>query len=35
MRLLLKFPSWSLDTVQQLSPRERVNWLELAKEYEV
>lgn len=35
MTLLQKFPSWTLETVQQLSPRERINWLELAKEYEV
>ena len=35
MKLLTKFPSWSLETIKDLSPRERLNWLALAKEYEV
>lgn len=35
MTLMRKFPSWPLEDVKQLTPRERLNWLELAKEYEV
>jgi hypothetical protein len=27
------YPGWPLSEIQALSPRERKNWLEMAKEY--
>lgn len=27
-----EYPGWSLDEVKEFSPRERLNWLELARE---
>jgi hypothetical protein len=31
--LTVSYTGWSLEEIQRLSPRERKNWLEIAREY--
>jgi hypothetical protein len=31
--LTFSYPGWGLEEVKRLSPRERTNWLEIAREY--
>jgi hypothetical protein len=33
MALAHSFTGWSLEEIKNLSPRERLNWLEMAREY--